>query len=108
MDCLKQETENFIEQIKSTEIFQNYNEKKIALKQDSDLWYATCQYRRDRFEMQRNTEEAELYDRIDDFEKKYRELLEKKSVADYLDAEVSMCRLLQNISVSLIQALEYE
>ena len=40
--------------------------------------------------------------------KKIRELIEKKSVADYLDAEVSICRLLQNISVSLIQALEFE
>lgn len=108
MDCLKQETENFIEQIKKTEIFQNFNEKKIALKQDPDLWYATCQYRRERFEMQRDTEEAELYDRMDEFEKKYRELLLKKPVADYLDAEISMCRLLQNISVSLIQALEFE
>ena len=104
----EKEIEDFTRTVCETPIYQNYIEKKNTLKLDEDLWNKVSEYRKRKFEMQALLSGDEMFDRTEAFNNEYEWLLADVRVAEYLDAELAVCRLLQKISTSLIMALDFE
>ncbi len=53
--------------------------------------------------------EAEIdFNKLDEFEKEYQSIRENPMVADFLAAEVDLCKLIQKIHMQLISSLHFE
>ena len=104
----EKEIDDFTKTVCDTPIYQNFIEKKRILKMDEELWNQVSEYRKRKFDMQALLNGDEMFNRTEAFEREYEWLLSDIRVAEFLDAELAVCRLLQKISTSLIMALDFE
>ncbi len=104
----EKEIEDFTKLVCETPIYLNFIEKKRILMMDENLWNQVSEYRKKKFDMQALLSGDEMLHRTESFEREYEWLLSDVRVAEFLDAELAVCRLLQKISTSLIMALDFE
>ena len=105
---IEKATEFFIEQIRKTQIFQEYNFQKERLKQQPDLFAQVVAYRQENFALQMGTSEEDLFERMDAFEKEYEKFREDPLVDGFLQAELAFCRMMQEINVRITSDLDFE
>lgn len=105
---IEKATDFFIEQIRKTEVFQEYNFQKERLKQQPELFAQVVVYRQENYLLQTGTSKEDLFERMDAFEKEYEKFLEDPLVDDFLQAEVAFCRMMQEINVRITTDLDFE
>ena len=66
------------------------------------------EYRQKNFDLQNETASEELFDRIEAFEREYAKFRENPLVEDFLRAELSFCRMMQDINVLLTAEIDFE
>lgn len=108
MGSFEEETKQFIYNVKHSDIYVRYYNAKEAAKKDSDIWNQIALYRSQKFELQNYANGDELFDRQDVFERNHSSLLENDLASEFLDAELALCRMLQKISMSLMESLDFE
>lgn len=108
MNGFEEEIKEFTDEIKATLIYHNYKTKLSVLKENDDLWNQVREYRNKKLEFQNNTSPEELFDRYENFEKNYEYLTKNPVVKDFLEAELDLCRLVQEISQSIAEAIDFE
>lgn len=101
-------TGEFIEEIRKSATFIEYNSQKEKLKKYPDLFERVKEYRRMNYALQSGTQADELLDKLDAFEKEYEEFRENPLVDDFLRAELAFCRMIQEISNRLMAELDFE
>ena len=72
------------------------------------LYDKVNEYRQRNFELQNETAEEDLFDRMEAFEREYEKFREDPLVDDFLNAELAFCRLMQEIDLLLAQAIDFE
>lgn len=107
-NSIEKATEFFIEQIRKTEVFQEYNFQKEKLKQQPELFSQVVVYRQENYLLQTGTSKEDLFERMDAFEKEYEKFLEDPLVDDFLQAELAFCRMMQEINVRITTDLDFE
>ena len=105
---LEKATKKYIAAMQDTEEYQNYCRMKEAAKADPTLWQQICDYRKRRYEFQNLTSQEELFDRVDAFEREYRELKTDKRVVEFLNAELAFCRMMQEVNLYIVEAMRFE
>lgn len=105
---MEKATNKYIAAMQKTEEYQNYCHMKDVVKADVVLWQQICDYRRKRYEFQNLTSQEELFDRVDAFERDYREWKKDKRVTDFLDAELAFCRMMQEANLYIVEAMQFE
>ena len=105
---MKAASENYIRAIKDTEIYKQYSYQLGKIKQDPVLFKKVNEYRLRNFEIQNTSQEHELFQKMDAFEKEYEKFREDPVVDDFLRAELAFCRLLQEVSAYVTEALDFE
>ena len=65
------------------------------------------EYRRKNYLLQKSDDE-ELFDRIDEFEREYEQLRENPVVEEYLQAELAVCRMIQEINMQIADAIDLD
>lgn len=108
MESFDKLTDNFIKDLKKTPTYKQYRDKLTALKKDEEMWEKVSDYRRKRFELQQNSSSSELYDKADWFEKEHAYIYENKQAREFLEAEVALCRLVQDVCFKLAQSVEFD
>lgn len=108
MSGLKKETDAFIESVKKSEEYLEYHKRLEEIKQDEELWKKVVDYRRKRYNLQNMANEEELFDKSETFEKDYVALKDTPGVSEYLDAEVALCRLVQEVCMKISEAIDFE
>lgn len=96
------------EVIRETDIYQEYLRCREILKKQPELYAQVNEYRRKNFDIQNKSEESELFDRMEAFEREYREFRENPLVDDFLRAELALCRMLQEMNVLLTVEIDFE
>ena len=66
------------------------------------------EYRRRNFEIQNSPQDGDLMDRIDDLERQFEYLRENPMVDDFLNAELALCRMMQEVNNLITEELEFE
>lgn len=94
--------------IKDTTIYQNYVREKERVKKHPQLKAQIDEYREQNFKLQSMAQDDELFDKIEQLQKKYEEFLENPLVADFLKAELAFCRLIQEVTGRMVQAIDFE
>ena len=54
------------------------------------------------------TSTEELFDRVDAFERDYREWKKNPLVTEFLDAELAFCRMMQEANMQIMDAMDFE
>ena len=108
MDGFDKLTENYIKELKKTQTYKTYRDKLTALKKDEEMWEKVSDYRKKRQELQQNTSSEELYDKADWFERDHAYIYENKQAREFLEAEVALCKLVQDICFRLTSSIEFE
>lgn len=108
MKNIETELNSFIEIVKSTEVYVDYKKTLEKLKEDPELFAKVDDYRKQRQSMQGFSGGEELFEKADVFEKDYAQLKSNPDVEAFLDAELALCRMIQEICLKLTQALDFE
>ncbi len=108
MSGLNKETDAFIESIKKSEEYVTYRDKLKEIKQNEELWRNVVDYRRKRYNLQNMASEEELFDKSEAFERDFSALKDTPGVEEYLDAEVALCRMIQDICMKITEAVDFE
>lgn len=105
---VKKATENFIEEIRKSGIYREYDFQKQKLKRQPELFTMVEDFRQRNFALQRETPGEELLDKLDAFEREYEEFRANPLVDDFLRAELAFCRMMQEVNVLITAELDFE
>lgn len=105
---VKTATGNFIEEIRKSGIYREYDHQKEKLKRQPELFAMVAEYRQRNFALQTETPGEELLDRLDAFEREYEEFRANPLVDDFLRAELAFCRMMQEVNVLITAELDFE
>ena len=105
---MEKATDKYIAALQKTEEYLAYADIKERAKEDAILWQQLCDYRRKRYEFQNLTSTEELFDRVDAFERDYREWKKDPRVTAFLEAELAFCRMMQEANLRVVEAMDFE
>lgn len=105
---IKEETHLFAELLRKTDIYHEYTEARNAIKQDPELYRKVNEFRQRNFDLQHNTREEDLMDAADAFERENEEFRANPLVDRFLGAELALCRMLQEVSLQVIEEMDFE
>lgn len=108
MSGLTKETDAFIEAIKNSEEYLEYHKRLDEIKKDEELWKQVVDYRRKRYNLQNMANEDELFDKSETFERDFASLKDIPGVSEYLDSEIAVCRLVQEVCMKISEAIDFE
>lgn len=103
---LDQAVENMIDALKKSEVYRKYLEALTAAKQQPGLKQEIDEFRRKNYLMQSSGDMA--FEHIEQFEREYSDFRENPLVADFLAAELALCRMVQQISLHVTEKLNFE
>lgn len=99
-------TDDFIAAILATGVYAAYVQELAKVKQQPELKAQIDDFRKRNHEMQMS---ADLdFNRLDQFEKEYEEFRANPLVADFLAAELDLCRMMQRINTRITAGLQFE
>ena len=103
---LGQAVESMIDAIKRSEAYVKYQEALAAAKQQPELKQEIDEFRRKNYIMQSSGDMA--FEHIEQFEREYSDFRENPVVADFLAAELALCRMIQQINLYVTDMLNFE
>ena len=106
MDSLQQVTKSLTDEILKSEVYQTYQTELEKVKQYPELKAQIDEFRRNNYLLQFRTDID--FDKLDHFEKEYENFRQQPLVADFLAAELALCRMMQDIFSDITEALDFE
>lgn len=108
MNSVDEKLSELITAIKQSEIFVEYEETKEILKEDPELKRQVDDYRAKIFGLQNMEDDGHLGERIEAFAAEKAYLTDKPEVRAFLDAELALCRLLQEVTDDIVESINFE
>lgn len=105
---MKEAIRQFADKIMESDTYKEYLYQREKIKKQPELYDKVNEFRQRNFELQNETDEEELFDRMEAFEKEYEKFRENPLVDDFLRAELSFCRLMQEVDLLLAEAIDFE
>lgn len=105
---MKEAIKQFADKIMESDTYKEYLYQRERIKKQPELYDKVNEFRQRNFELQNETDEAELFDRMELFEKEYEKFRENPLVDDFLRAELAFCRLMQEVDLLLAEAIDFE
>lgn len=98
----------FAETIMASDTYKEYLFQREKIKKQPELYEKVNEFRQRNFDLQNETDEEELFDRIEAFEKEYEKFRENPFVDDFLRAELAFCRMMQEVYLLLAEDIDFE
>jgi cell fate (sporulation/competence/biofilm development) regulator YlbF (YheA/YmcA/DUF963 family) len=106
---IEEATKLFADDIRATDVYQEYRQYLDALKQEPELYAKVNEYRMKTFELQTGaTAPDRILEQIDRLEQEYESVIDSPVVSDFLRAELAFCRLMQSINEFITHELNFE
>lgn len=105
MDTIKGKVEELVAAIQESTVYQNFQEAERQVKEVPGLEDQIREFCWKNYEIQ-NSGVEDLYERMEEFEKTYREFRRNPIVSDYLENELRLCRMLQEINARITNVAE--
>ncbi len=99
-------TDEFLAAILDSEIYANYKRELQRVKQEPGLKEQVDMFRKRNHEMQSSPDIDFM--KLDRFEKEYEDFRANPLVADFLAAELDLCRMMQRINARIVAGLDFE
>ena len=94
-------------EICSTPEYKKYEETLSKLKTDEHLYKRVTEYREKNFFLQQSDSE-DLMDMLDALTNEYEDVINIELASEFIEAEVALCRLIQNFQKDVIAGLNFE
>lgn len=94
--------------IKKTTEYQEYEFQKEKIKRIPELKARIDDFRKKNYELQNSPQSDNLMEAVERFQKEYESFMENPLVADFLQAELAFCRLMQDVNVHITAAIDFE
>lgn len=101
-------TEMLVSAIKNGSVYKEYCAALKAVQQIPGLKEQVDEIRRLNYRVQNISEEAKLYEEMDTLDKKMENLSQILEVNRFLDAELALCRQLQDIGTAIHQGIHLD
>lgn len=88
--------------------YRDYLKYKEILKRDADLYRSVNELRKYNFDLQNNIDMGDAFDVTENLRIKYMEIRKLPQVSDFLMAEMSLGRMIQDIYRGVVKDLEFE
>lgn len=103
---MEQSLQAYTDKLLESEEYLKYVEQKERVKKYPDLKRQIDEFRRRNFEMQNSGDM--VFEKIEDFEREYADFRDNPLVADFLEAELAFCRMMQNHYAMVMGAIDFE
>ena len=100
--------EALVNVIKSTNEYKDFQFQKEKVKRIPELKARIDEFRKKNYELQNLSQSDNLMEDVERFQRENENFLENPLVADFLQAEVDFCRLMQNVNVHITEAIDFE
>lgn len=108
MQKLEKALEQLIAEIKDTDIYKEYKLQRDIIIKHPALMEKIDEFRQRNYEIQNSEDQDDVFEAMDKFEKEYEQFREDPLVNDFLEAEVSICRMIQGIGLKITEAIDFE
>lgn len=105
MDTIKDKVEELIAAIQESAEYQNFQAAGERVKDIDGLEDKVREFCWKNYELQKSNAE-DLYEKVEAFEEQYRGFRENPIVSEYLEYELRMCRLLQEINTRITSSVD--
>lgn len=95
-------------EIKKSHEYREYEIQLEKIKRHPKLYEEINDFRMKNYELQTQESGEELFDEMDRFEMEYRNFIENPIVSDFLRAELTFCRMMQELNLSVASELDFE
>lgn len=106
MDTIEKNIQLLIWSIKRSTEYKEYKRCEERIMRHPDMWKRVEHFRADNFRMQTTAEPDEIFNNLDIVNKEGEALRSIPEVNAYLQAELNLCKLLQNISLDIHGSLD--
>ena len=106
MNNIDSATDEFISAILETDVYQSFAQELAKVKLQPGLKAQIDNFRRRNHEMQMSADMD--FNKLDRFEKEYEDFRSDPLVADFLEAEVDLCRMIQRINTRIVSGINFE
>lgn len=101
MDTIEMNIQLLVGAIKKSPEYKAYKAREAELSRHPELWDRVDRFCARNFHLQNNTEPKSLFEELDRMNRESQELRKIPEVSAYLQAELNLCKLLQNISLDI-------
>jgi len=98
--------EEFTKKLRQTREYRLYTEVVDKIRDFPGLEEEINEYRRKNYLLQKS--EEDLFDKIDAFEREYEQFRTNPMVEEYLQAELEVCRMMQEVYVQIAEAVDLD
>lgn len=106
MNNIDSATDEFIAEILDTDVYKSFAQELAKVKSRPGLKAQIDNFRRRNHEMQMSADMD--FNKLDRFEKEYEDFRSDPLVADFLAAEVDLCRMMQRINTRIVSGINFE
>lgn len=105
---IEKATDNFVETIRSTEVYKRYVYEKEKLERLPELKRSIDEYRRRMYEFNNSENQDQLFDQVDKLEEEGANFRANPLVNDFLAAELAFCRMMQEIYTKITTEVDFD
>ena len=106
MDEISMEIEKLLDAVHRSDEYQEYQKQAAQLEADPELKARVMRFRGDNFRLQNKDDRDTLLRDAEQLSRESAELRQNPEVNAYLDAELALCRLIQQVCVSITEGIE--
>ncbi len=100
--------DHMVNMIKDCAEFRRYREISSRVQEYPEKKKRLFEFRRKNYQLQNSEEQIDLFSESDRLMKEYQDVYDDPMLREFLDAEVKVCRIVQQINYELIRCLEFE
>ncbi|MBS6397041.1 MAG: YlbF family regulator [Clostridiales bacterium] len=105
MDTIKDKVDELVAAIRESTEYQSFQEAERQVSSVPGLADKIREFCWKNYELQ-NSGAEDLYERMEEFERQYKEFRTNPLVAQYLERELRICRMLQEISARITRSVD--
>ena len=106
MDTVAKDTQALLASIRKNPVYREYKKQEKILGRNPDLMERVNRFRGDNFRLQNKDDRDTLLRDAEQLSRESAELRQNPEVNAYLDAELALCRLIQQVCVSITEGIE--
>lgn len=106
METIETNVQLLIWSIKRSPEYKEYKRREARLQSNSELWHRVTQFRARNFQLQKAPEDDHIFEVMDQLEQEAEELHRIPEAHAYLQAELEICRLVQEVTMELAGGLD--
>lgn len=106
MEKVRKATEQLIEAMKESDVYIRYQNARVQITACPSLKKEADEFRKKNYDLQNSRKD--IFEEADRLQAEYATLLKNPIVREYLTAENSFCRMIQQVNWKLIEEMDFE